>query len=77
MGWKAAEKLVRHWKIIRGDNMVSFPTPAFLFLLSSFSRNLQHADHLSLLPAGPKDTPIELALEKTYDAKAGIGMPDL
>ncbi|KAF0890109.1 hypothetical protein E2562_037677 [Oryza meyeriana var. granulata] len=26
---------------------------------------------------GPKDTPIELVLEKTYDAKAGIGMPDL
>jgi large subunit ribosomal protein L24 len=27
--------------------------------------------------AGPKDTPIELAQEKTYDEKAGIGMPDL
>jgi len=27
--------------------------------------------------AGPKDTPIELVLEKTYDDKAGIGMPDL
>ncbi|VAH92766.1 unnamed protein product [Triticum turgidum subsp. durum] len=26
---------------------------------------------------GPKDTPIEHVLEKTYDAKAGIGMPDL
>ncbi|KAG6532135.1 hypothetical protein ZIOFF_005973 [Zingiber officinale] len=26
---------------------------------------------------GPKDTPVELVLEKTYDAKAGIGMPDL
>jgi len=26
---------------------------------------------------GPKDTPIELVLEKTYDEKAGIGMPDL
>ena len=27
--------------------------------------------------AGPKDTPIELVLEKTFDEKAGIGMPDL
>jgi hypothetical protein len=21
MGWKAAEKLIRHWKILRGDNV--------------------------------------------------------
>jgi hypothetical protein len=27
--------------------------------------------------AGPKDTPIELVQEKTYDEKAGVGMPDL
>lgn len=26
---------------------------------------------------GPKDTPLDLVLEKTYDAKKGIGMPDL
>nr|XP_029116946.1 uncharacterized protein LOC105032703 isoform X4 [Elaeis guineensis] len=26
---------------------------------------------------GLKDTPIDLVLEKTYDAKAGIGVPDL
>ncbi|KAJ0971329.1 hypothetical protein J5N97_019288 [Dioscorea zingiberensis] len=26
---------------------------------------------------GPKDTPMDVVLEKTYDAKAGIGMPDL
>ncbi|ONK70889.1 uncharacterized protein A4U43_C04F2570 [Asparagus officinalis] len=26
---------------------------------------------------GPKDTPIEVVLEKTYDVKAGIGMPEL
>jgi len=23
MGWKAAEKLIRHWKILRGDNVIS------------------------------------------------------
>jgi hypothetical protein len=23
MGWKAAEKLIRHWKILRGDNVTS------------------------------------------------------
>ncbi|XWS76372.1 hypothetical protein CRYUN_Cryun01aG0170800 [Craigia yunnanensis] len=22
MGWKAAEKLIRHWKILRGDNVM-------------------------------------------------------
>ncbi|XP_030494404.1 uncharacterized protein LOC115710196 isoform X2 [Cannabis sativa] len=27
--------------------------------------------------AGPKDTPIDVVLEKTYDAKRGVGMPDL
>jgi len=21
MGWKAAEKLIRHWKVLRGDNV--------------------------------------------------------
>ena len=23
MGWKAAEKLIRHWKVLRGDNVIS------------------------------------------------------
>ncbi|XP_042481055.1 50S ribosomal protein L24 isoform X2 [Macadamia integrifolia] len=27
--------------------------------------------------AGPKDSPMELVVEKTYDAKTGKGMPDL
>ncbi|KAK6937560.1 Ribosomal protein L24 [Dillenia turbinata] len=27
--------------------------------------------------AGPKDTPMDLVLEKTYDAKLGVGMPEL
>ncbi|OWM86096.1 hypothetical protein CDL15_Pgr010920 [Punica granatum] len=27
--------------------------------------------------AGPKDTPMDVVLEKTYDAKTGKGMPDL
>ncbi|XP_043690828.1 50S ribosomal protein L24-like [Telopea speciosissima] len=27
--------------------------------------------------AGPKDTPMELVVEKTYDAKTGKGMPEL
>ncbi|XP_004289905.1 PREDICTED: 50S ribosomal protein L24-like [Fragaria vesca subsp. vesca] len=22
MGWKAAEKLIRHWKVLRGDNVM-------------------------------------------------------
>lgn len=31
----------------------------------------------SFLTVGPKDTPMDLVLEKTYDAKAGRGMPEL
>lgn len=27
--------------------------------------------------AGPKDTPMDFVLEKTYDKKTGMGMPDL
>ena len=37
MGWKAAEKLVRHWKILRGDNVTPFLsllTLNFLFVLN-------------------------------------------
>lgn len=30
-----------------------------------------------VVTVGPKDTPIDVVLEKTYDAKAGIGMPEL
>lgn len=29
------------------------------------------------LAVGPKDTPMDLVLEKTYDAKTGRGMPEL
>jgi large subunit ribosomal protein L24 len=38
MGWKAAQKLIQHWKILRGDNVIlSFPplhTPPFLSLVA-------------------------------------------
>ena len=27
MGWKAAEKLIRHWKILRGDNVRDISVP--------------------------------------------------
>ncbi|KAK8948301.1 hypothetical protein KSP40_PGU010531 [Platanthera guangdongensis] len=30
-----------------------------------------------LVECGQKDTPLEVVLEKTYDARNGIGMPDL
>ncbi|XP_015698907.2 50S ribosomal protein L24-like [Oryza brachyantha] len=184
MGWKATEKLIRHWKILCGDNVNLFP-PAFLLVPYMFSQNLQflsvcfqvmiirgkdkgksglikrvirsqnrvivegknlvkkhikqgegytggifsieaplHVSNVQVLDPGkpgkigykyledgtkvrfargmnasgvmiprpeilkerrkptptspgPKDTPIDLVLEKTYDAKAEIGMPDL
>ncbi|XP_042400946.1 50S ribosomal protein L24-like [Zingiber officinale] len=167
MGWKAAEKLFRHWKILRGDNVMiirgkdkgetgiikriirsqnSHYLPfaiCYQIVLFSFQvkkhikqgqgheggifsietplhvSNVQVLDPVTGKPCktrykyledgtkvwvsrglaasgaviprpeilkerrkprpsfvGPKDTPVELVLEKTYDAKAGIGMPD-
>jgi hypothetical protein len=45
MGWKGAEKLIRHWKILRGDNVVvSLPHPSssceLLLLLSPLCNNI-------------------------------------
>lgn len=41
MGWKAAEKLIRHWKILRGDNVRMWLTDSLLlFILSGLSNNM-------------------------------------
>lgn len=32
---------------------------------------------LFLFAAGPKDTPMDVVMERTYDPKTGKGMPDL
>ncbi|KAM3312206.1 hypothetical protein ACQJBY_032281 [Aegilops geniculata] len=159
MGWKAAEKLIRHWKILRGDNVMIIrgkdkgESGLIKRVIRSQNRvivegknlvkkhikqgegqtggifsieaplhvsNVQVIDPVTGKPCkttykylpdgtkvrvsrgmyasgaviprpeilkerkkprptshGPKDTPIEHVLEKTYDAKAGIGMPDL
>lgn len=45
--------------------------------LVSFLHN-QIADCIAIVvTVGPKDTPMDVVLEMTYDAKAGIGMPEL
>ncbi|EEF29408.1 mitochondrial ribosomal protein L24, putative [Ricinus communis] len=159
MGWKAAEKLIRHWKVLRGDNVIIIrgkdkgETGIIKRVIRSQNRvivegknlvkkhikagegheggiftveaplhasNVQVLDPVtgkpckvgyryledgtkvrvsrgigasgSIIPrpeilkirttprpteAGPKDTPIDLVLERTYDAKTGKGMPDL
>nr|CAD1839329.1 unnamed protein product [Ananas comosus var. bracteatus] len=159
MGWKAAEKIIKHWKILRGDNVMIIrgkdkgETGIIKRVIRSQNRvivegknlvkkhikqgqgheggifsieaplhvsNVQVLDPVTGRPCkigykyledgakvrvsrgqeasgavilrpeilkerrkprptilGPKDTPMELVLEKTYDAKAGIGMPDL
>ncbi|KAJ0054445.1 uncharacterized protein LOC116111031 [Pistacia vera] len=159
MGWKAAEKLIRHWKILRGDNVMIIrgkdkgETGTVKRVVRSQNRvivegknlvkkhikggevhaggiftveaplhvsNVQVLDPVtgkpckvgsryledgtkvrvargigasgSIIPrpeilkirtsprpivAGPKDTPMDLVLDKTYDAKTGKGMPDL
>ncbi|OIW12658.1 hypothetical protein TanjilG_24591 [Lupinus angustifolius] len=163
MGWKAAEKLIRHWKILRGDNVMVIrgkdkgETGVIKRVIRSQNRvivegknlvkkhikqgqgheggiftveaplhasNVQVVDPVtgyahvlqievvitssrdgtkvrvsrgigasgSIIPRpeilkirttprptvpGPKDTPMDLVLEKTYDGKAGRGMPEL
>ncbi|CAN1131903.1 Non-specific lipid transfer protein GPI-anchored 16 [Linum perenne] len=159
MGWKAAEKLIRHWKILRGDNVMitrgkdKGETGVIKRVIRSQNRvivegknlvkkhikagegheggiftveaplhasNVQVVDPVtgrpckigikyledgtkvrvsrgigaseSIIPrpeilkirttprptvAGPKDTPIDLVQEKTYDSKTGKGMPEL
>ncbi|GLT74339.1 hypothetical protein SLA2020_461440 [Shorea laevis] len=159
MGWKAAEKLIRHWKILRGDNVMIIrgkdkgDTGVIKRVIRSQNRvivegknlvkkhikggtyheggiftveaplhasNVQVLDPVTVKPckvgikyledgtkvrvsrgigasgaiiprpeilkirttprptvAGPKDTPMDLVLEKTYDPKTGRGMPDL
>ncbi|CAH1417694.1 unnamed protein product [Lactuca virosa] len=159
MGWKAAQKLIHHWKILRGDNVMIIrgkdrgETGTIKRVIRSQNRvivegknlvkkhikqgqgheggiftveaplhvsNVQIVDPVtkqpckvgiryqedgskvrvsrgigasgSIIPrpeilkiratprptiAGPKDTPMELVLEKTFDAKTGKGMPDL
>ncbi|CAM8988382.1 hypothetical protein QQ045_007248 [Rhodiola kirilowii] len=159
MGWKAAEKLIRHWKILRGDNVMIMrgkdkgETGVIKRVIRSQNRvivegknlvkkhikqgqgheggifsveaplhasNVQVIDPVigkpckvgirytedggkvriargtgksgAIIPrpeilkerstprplvAGPKDTPMEWVLEKTYDPKTGMGMPNL
>ncbi|KVI03914.1 KOW-like protein, partial [Cynara cardunculus var. scolymus] len=131
MGWKAAQKLIHHWKILRGDNVMIIrgkdkgATGTIKRVIRSQNRvivegknlvkkhikqgqgheggiftveaplhvsNVQIVDPVTryvgtryqedgtkvrVSRAGPKDTPIELVHEKTYDAKTGKGMPDL
>ncbi|XVE73096.1 hypothetical protein DITRI_Ditri11bG0090300 [Diplodiscus trichospermus] len=159
MGWKAAEKLIRHWKILRGDNVMIIrgkdkgETGIIKRVIRSQNRvivegknlvkkhikqgpgheggiftveaplhasNVQVLDPVtekpckvgikyledgtkvrasrgigasgSIIPrpeilkirttprptvAGPKDTPMDLVLEKTFDPKTGKGMPDI
>ncbi|XP_043723772.1 50S ribosomal protein L24-like [Telopea speciosissima] len=159
MGWKAAQKLIQNWKIVRGDNVMIIrgkdkgETGVIKRVIRSQNRvivegknlvkkhikqgqgheggiftveaplhasNVQSLDPVTGKPckvgiryledgtkvrvsrgqgasgaiiprpeilkirttprptvAGPKDTPIQLVMEKTYDAKSGKGVPDL
>ncbi|KGN61678.1 uncharacterized protein LOC101215964 [Cucumis sativus] len=159
MGWKAAQKLIRHWKILRGDNVMIIrgkdkgETGVIKRVIRTQNRvivegknlvkkhikqgqgheggiftveaplhvsNVQVIDPVtgkpckvgyryledgskvrvargleasgSVIPrpeilkirssprptvAGPKDTPMDVVLEKTYDPKTGKGMPEL
>ena len=36
MGWKAAEKLIRHWKVLRGDNVSQAKSSTIYIVACSF-----------------------------------------
>ncbi|KAL8514844.1 hypothetical protein ACS0TY_013801 [Phlomoides rotata] len=151
MGWKAAQKLIHHWKILRGDNVMiirgkdkgesgivkrvvrsqnrvivegmnlvkkhikqgqgheggifSVEAPLHVSNVQPCKVGIRYLEDgskvrvsrgigasESIIPrpdilkirstprptiAGPKDTPMDIVLEKTYDAKTGKGMPNL
>ncbi|KAI8009488.1 50S ribosomal protein L24 [Camellia lanceoleosa] len=100
MCWRAAQKLIHHWKILRGDNVMVTRGKdrggigVVKHVIHSQNRLIVEGENQlplnwkpfvwSLLTSGrpPEaayleiDTPMDLALEKTYDAKSGKGMPD-
>ncbi|GMP53318.1 hypothetical protein CsSME_00018806 [Camellia sinensis var. sinensis] len=90
MCWRAAQKLIHHWKILRGDHIRKRERIIFLFVMATRSKDrggtgvvkhvIRSQNRLIVegknQVIGPKDTPMDLVLEKTYDAKTGKGMPD-
>ena len=44
MGWKAAEKLIRHWKVLSGDNVSQAKpnSPSYIIVAYSFPLPLFH-----------------------------------
>ncbi|KAK9715921.1 hypothetical protein RND81_06G198800 [Saponaria officinalis] len=133
MGWKAAQKLIQNWKILRGDNVmiirgkdrgeiglvkrvirsqnrlivegknlgqgheggifsVEAPLHCQMFKLIQLqvSRGIGASGTIIPRPeilkmrttprptaSGPKDTPMDLVMERTYDPKTGKGMLEL
>ncbi|QCD85762.1 large subunit ribosomal protein L24 [Vigna unguiculata] len=135
MGWRAAEKLIRRWKVLSGDNVMIIrgkdkgetgtikgiirsqnrvivegknlvkkhikqgqghegaslqSKPQFMPPMCKVSRGIGASGSIIPQPEilkirttprptvlGPKDTPMDLVLEKTYNAKTGRGMPEL
>ncbi|CAL5393713.1 unnamed protein product [Camellia sinensis] len=79
MGWRAAQKIIHHWKILKGDNVMVTRdkdiggTGVVKHVIRSQNHLIVEGENL----IGPKDTPMDLALEKTPDAKTGKGMLDL
>ncbi|XP_028066231.1 uncharacterized protein LOC114269174 [Camellia sinensis] len=79
MCWRAAQRLIHHRKILKGDNVMVTTgkdrggTGAVKHVIRSQNRLIVEGKNQPLF--GPKDTPMDLVLEKTYDAKTGKGMP--
>ncbi|VVA24319.1 PREDICTED: 50S ribosomal [Prunus dulcis] len=55
MGWKAAEKLIRHWKVLRGDNVRAMKILTSLRIYLSISITELFSSHLQVMIIRGKD----------------------
>lgn len=55
MGWKAAEKLIRHWKVLRGDNVRAMKILTSLRIYLSISITELFQSHLQVMIIRGKD----------------------
>lgn len=56
MGWKAAEKLIRHWKVLRGDNVRAMKIfPSLLLIFFYICKSTVFQSHLQVMIIRGKD----------------------
>lgn len=71
------QKLFGYMKLEFSAKRMPFNSVISKICYNTFFLNLKYYPCYLFLAVGPKDTPMDLVLEKTYDAKTGRGMPEL